>query len=146
MSLLRCIEDLMDQEENYWWQRSRIAWLTSRDKNSKFFHLTTVIKRRRNSILCIKDENGMWTRDKHIINHLFTDYFTTLFSPVGPRHLMDALDPIEVKIDDTANEALLRPVTKEEIRIAVFELGGSKAPGPDGFPVSGGEATTRPIG
>ncbi|KAI9112067.1 hypothetical protein K1719_016963 [Acacia pycnantha] len=134
MSLLRQIEELMYQEENYWWQRSRIAWLTSGDRNSKFFHLTTVIRRTRNAILSIKDGNGLWTRDKKVINHMFTDYFTNLFSSSGPRHLEKALDSIEVRIDDDVNKSLLRPVTAEEIRSATFELRGSKAPGPDGFP------------
>ncbi|KAI9112905.1 hypothetical protein K1719_016019 [Acacia pycnantha] len=133
-SLLRRIEELMDQEENYWWQCSRIAWLTAGDRNSKFFHLTTVIRRKRNAILSIKDGNGSWTRDKMVINHMFTEYFTNLFSSPGPRFLDKSLDAIEVRLDDVANESLLRPVTKEEIHSAAFELRGSKAPGLDGFP------------
>ncbi|KAI9113091.1 hypothetical protein K1719_015616 [Acacia pycnantha] len=55
---------------------------------------------------------------------------------IGPRQLDKALESIEAKIDDTVNESLLRPVTREEIRLAVFELGGSKALGSDGFQAS----------
>ncbi|KAI9115188.1 hypothetical protein K1719_013507 [Acacia pycnantha] len=132
--LLRRIEELMVQEENYWWQRSRISWLKSGDRNSKFFHLTALVRRRRNSILSIKDETGAWTRDKGQINDMFTNYFTNIFSPSGVRHQATALDSVEVRIDEASNELLLRPITHEEVRLAVFSLGGSKAPGPDGFP------------
>ncbi|KAI9126678.1 hypothetical protein K1719_002274 [Acacia pycnantha] len=113
-SLLQKFEELIDQEENYWWQRSRISWLKSGDRNSKFFHLTTLIKRRRNLILSIKDDNGVWTRDKSTLNAMFTDYFSNLFSPSGPRQLTPALDAADIRIGDASNERLLRPVMSEE--------------------------------
>ena len=114
-SLLQKIEELMDQEEKYWWQRSRISWLQSGDKNSKFFHLATLVRRRRNLILSIKDDNGMWTRDKGIINAMFIEYFTNLFSPLGPRQLSPVLDSVDTRIDEVSNELLLHPVTREEV-------------------------------
>ncbi|KAI9103602.1 hypothetical protein K1719_023225 [Acacia pycnantha] len=54
---------------------------------------------------------------------------------IGPRDLQEALNSVTAKIDDASNDLLLRPITREEVRLAAFELGGSKAPSPDGFSV-----------
>ncbi|KAI9083556.1 hypothetical protein K1719_034498 [Acacia pycnantha] len=42
---------MQDKEESYWWQRSRISWLTCGDRNTKFFHTSVIQRRQRNKIL-----------------------------------------------------------------------------------------------
>ncbi|KAK4259188.1 hypothetical protein QN277_005544 [Acacia crassicarpa] len=39
------LERLLECEEQYWWQRSRINWLGAGDKNSRFFHISTIKRR-----------------------------------------------------------------------------------------------------
>ncbi|KAF5442124.1 hypothetical protein F2P56_037171 [Juglans regia] len=43
-----------EYEEILWKQKSRLTWLTSTDLNTKFYHLITTIRRRRNTIDSIK--------------------------------------------------------------------------------------------
>ena len=54
------IQELLKREEILWRQKSRIKSLTSSDLNTRFFYLSTVIRRRRNSIDFMKKENGEW--------------------------------------------------------------------------------------
>ena len=54
------IEATIDKEEQYWWQRSRIEWLKAGDKNSRFFHLSTINRRHQNSILRLRDDEENW--------------------------------------------------------------------------------------
>jgi hypothetical protein len=44
------VDDYLLQEESLWKSKSRELWLTSVDLNTKFFHTSTLIRRRRNSI------------------------------------------------------------------------------------------------
>lgn len=44
------IDELWQQEELYWSQRARVKWLQHGDRNTKFFHATTIQRRGRNII------------------------------------------------------------------------------------------------
>lgn len=39
---------ILDQEEVYWFQQSRSKWLRLGDRNTKYFHQTTLIRKRSN--------------------------------------------------------------------------------------------------
>ena len=54
------IQELLKREEILWRQKSRIKSLASFDLNTRFFYLSTMIRRRRNSIDFMKKENGEW--------------------------------------------------------------------------------------
>ena len=42
-------------EEEFWAMKARITWLVEWDRNTSFFHTSTLVRRRRNRISCIKD-------------------------------------------------------------------------------------------
>ncbi|TYH01233.1 hypothetical protein ES288_A09G041600v1 [Gossypium darwinii] len=46
---------LLDEEEKYWAQRSRIQWLKEGDKNTRFFHVRATNRRKKNNIARLKD-------------------------------------------------------------------------------------------
>lgn len=48
------------QEEMYWGQCSRLKWLEYGDRNSKFFHITTIKIRDTNRLSRIKNKDGEW--------------------------------------------------------------------------------------
>lgn len=66
-------------------QKSRSNWILSRDRNTRFFHLYTIIWRRKAKITSLKNVNNCWIDDlealKIMVNNHFTDLFS--FSPVA---------------------------------------------------------------
>ncbi|CAL9013278.1 unnamed protein product [Prunus brigantina] len=127
------LNEVWGQEESFWKQRSRIQWLKEGDSNTAFFHHCTLQRRRRNRVNRIKTMAGVWGESDGQVRKAFEDYFTDLFSTGGRRNLGDVLDFISPVITYQMNDNLCSPVSDEEIKEAAFQLGASKAPGPDGF-------------
>lgn len=71
--------DILKREEDFWLSKSRLNWTTDGDKNTRFFHLTTVIRRRRNKLEGLFDENNVWHIEKNKMNQIATQYFQELF-------------------------------------------------------------------
>lgn len=53
------------------------------DRNLKFFHLTTMVRRAKNRIVTIKNSNEDWVRGQDNIQMFTKDYFTSLFESKG---------------------------------------------------------------
>jgi hypothetical protein len=54
------LDDLLLKEEILWRSKSRENWLTCNDLNTKFFHSSTIIRRRSNAINFLKYDEGIW--------------------------------------------------------------------------------------
>ncbi|TYI08987.1 hypothetical protein ES332_A09G039800v1 [Gossypium tomentosum] len=50
---------LLDEEEKYWAQRSRIQWLKEGDRNTRFFHVRATNRRKKNNIPRLKDMDAV---------------------------------------------------------------------------------------
>ncbi|XP_026429771.1 uncharacterized protein LOC113326219 [Papaver somniferum] len=60
-TMTECLVDylrLLKLEETFWRKKSRISWLRERDMNTRFFHTSTLTRRKRNSIVMLKDDKG----------------------------------------------------------------------------------------
>ncbi|KAG5554013.1 hypothetical protein RHGRI_011772 [Rhododendron griersonianum] len=74
------LEDLWQKDAMYWHQRSRIKWLQLGDKNSRFFHLSTIHRRQRNQITKLKDAHGVWQTETKAITGRFDMGFIMEFA------------------------------------------------------------------
>ena len=122
------LQHLLDQEESYWQCRSRTDWLMLGDRNTHFFHLSTVIRRKHNRIIFIKNEVGESFTNLEDINNLFLNYYKSLFSSNT-----EIVAPTIVSLQQI--DWSFCP-TMEELKEAIFAIGKNKAPGEDGFHAS----------
>ncbi|XP_028765313.1 uncharacterized protein LOC114723286 [Neltuma alba] len=127
------IEHAWDREEKFWWQRSRVNWLQSGDRNTKFFHTSTLQRRARNKVVKLRKGDGEWIEKEDEINTAFSQFYFELFASEDTRDMEEALQFVQKIVSEDENAMLTRHVTVEEIKGAVFQLNGSKAPGPDGY-------------
>jgi hypothetical protein len=80
-------------------------------------------------------EDGSMCEDQGEIKGMVHKFYEYLFSS-EPCDSMDAvLDSITVKVTDDMNLELCKAYTDKEIETTLFQMGPTKAPGPDGFPV-----------
>ncbi|KAI5325859.1 hypothetical protein L3X38_034933 [Prunus dulcis] len=110
VALVEEFNTLLDQEAICRHQKSRIKWLQAGDRNTKFFHLSTIIRRRRNKIERLKNEHGEWVEEASAIKDLVVS-----IDSIDLNHLNKSIDIMDVK------ESL-------------FSIGSLKALGVDGFP------------
>lgn len=55
-SLVCELDDILEQEELLWRHKSRVSWLLAGERNTRFFHASTVIRRRQNRIRRLMDD------------------------------------------------------------------------------------------
>ena len=131
--LRRELDDVLEREETLWFQKSRIEWLKNGEKNTTFFHLSTIMRRWRNNITAIKNHDGNWITDKEEVKNQVVDYFDKLFTAetdVGNCDIPQDIFP-ELAMSDWNH--LSKPFTKTEIDDVIPQLGALRAPGPDGY-------------
>ena len=121
------------REESLWKQKSRTKWLPATDLNTKFFHLSTIVRRRRNAIDFLKNQQGNWISGREDIEKCFVDFFIGLFTSSNPSipNNLDGLISPSLSQDDI--EMLTKIPTADEIKKVVFSMGSNKSPGPDGM-------------
>lgn len=56
--LRRELDEVLYREELLWYQKSRADWIKNGDRNTSYFHLSTVVRRWRNKIVALKDDQG----------------------------------------------------------------------------------------
>jgi len=61
--LIKEFDIVLEQEETLWYQKSRERWIVLGDRNTTYFHTSTVIRRRRNRIEMLKNNEDQWVSD-----------------------------------------------------------------------------------
>ncbi|XP_061348186.1 uncharacterized protein LOC133293611 [Gastrolobium bilobum] len=121
------------QEELTWFQWSRRQWLVDEDRNMRFYHASTVIRRRHNKILMLKDERDNWVGTPEKLKSMVVKFFKNVYTNDGA-----ILHPFPItgrfpKINSIFFIQLHRPPSREEIKDVFFNMDGLKALRPDGL-------------
>nr|DAD41264.1 TPA_asm: hypothetical protein HUJ06_015587 [Nelumbo nucifera] len=120
--LERNLEKALLIEEIHWKQKSGVNWLASGDKNTKFFHATTLQRRRRNYIHGFYDENRRWVRDNEEMSDKVFAFFNNLYSSEGCSKIDVVLENLSNNLSLEDNISLEKEVEEEEIIEAPISL------------------------
>jgi hypothetical protein len=123
---------LLVQEEAYWRQRAKMHWLKEGDLNTNFFHLSASTRQRAKRIEKLVNDDNNTVSTQPELCEVALNYFNSLFKANSTLH-DPILSLIEPQITQEDNDQLLRPISKEELKEALFQMHPDKAPGPDGF-------------
>ncbi|GKD13427.1 zinc finger, CCHC-type containing protein [Tanacetum coccineum] len=106
---LNAFTDAVLVEEKFLSQKAKIEWLKLGDANTAYFHKVVKSQASRNRIDSITNSQGLCI-DGDQVPLAFVDHYTAFLA-----------------------SHMIRDVTNQEIRNAMFSMGDNKAPGPDGY-------------
>ncbi len=118
------IHNIINKEEKFWRQRSRITWLKEGDRNTKFFHLTTLKHRASNRIYGIRKGQELLTEESAISEEAVS-FFSSLLSEdpmLSNLDQEDLLHCIPQLIQPIHNKQLCAIPNASEVREALFSL------------------------
>ena len=129
------LNQILNLEEELWAIKARTNWLVSGERNTSYFHVSTLVRRSSNRINGIKDGAGNWIFDKAVLKDLFTSGYKSLYQTdqVLCELLPTPLFCWGVGLSAEESESLALPISDGEILHALNSMKPFKAPGPDGL-------------
>ena len=131
--LLLKFNEACNDEEKLLFQRAKIKWIQEGDNNTKFFHSIVKSRGNKNRIMRVLDEDGRWVSGI-ALKDKFVSYFK-IFLGCKDDTVIPELneDLFNNRLDSSDAINMIRVVTDEEIKAAMFEIDDNRAPGPDGY-------------
>ena len=127
------LDDLLLKQEIYWGWCSRLSWLKTGDKNTNFFHSKASQRRCRNFIQGIKTPKGVWVKKIEDVAKVAINYFENIFSSGRCDRMEECLNAVSYKMPPDMINVLSSEFSVDEVKMALFQIGPTKAPRPDGM-------------
>jgi hypothetical protein len=126
---------LLIQEETYWKQRAKMHWLKEGDLNTKIFHMSASARRRRKKIEKLVNDANIEVNTQPELCATAKNYFDHLFQANTTSH-DPVLSLIAPHITREDNDRLVAPITREELKQALFRFSKCIRTRPQGQTVS----------
>lgn len=130
------LEAVLYQEEIFWFQKEREEWICSGNRNTSFYHTAANIKKTKNKMDRLQNNQGTWCSDEDEIKQNIRNYFVEIFTKdCDEKDMQTNLISFSLHNQKEWDE-VNREFTREDIKKALFDMAPLKAPGPDGIHVA----------
>ena len=134
-SLLKELDMVLNQEEELWALKSRVNWMIQSDRNTTFYHVSTLVRRKRNQIVAIKDAMREWLSEvdevKDFVRNGFDDVYTT--SLLSANKATPERSQCQARLTEVEKINISGATIEDEVKSALWSLKAFKALGLDGL-------------
>lgn len=115
------LNEVFHQEEIIWFQKSRKNWIRDRDRNTSFYHRSTIVRLNRGRVRLLKINGGWISNSLLLIEHI-TNYFKGLFGRSMTRTDNHSQNVGGSGITNRQAASLIKQVICYEVRKVVFGM------------------------
>lgn len=130
--VLEEFNEAVKDENSLLFQKAKVEWLKEGDRNTEYFHKIIKGRLHKGRIMSVCNEKG-----ERFENEKVADQFINHFQEfLGKKETVKEFSNSFVFPNKLTNDEALdmvRSVSESEIKNAMFDIDGAKAPGPDGF-------------
>lgn len=128
---------LLNAEQKFFRQRSRVRWADVGDRNTNFYHSNVTQRNARNHIHYLRDDHDTFLGTSEEIKSHAAAYFKNILGetelPVSPATLETLQELLAFRCSDIQQAYLKRQVLATEIKGTIDTMPRNKSPGPDGY-------------
>ncbi|GKA96529.1 zinc knuckle CX2CX4HX4C containing protein [Tanacetum coccineum] len=122
-------------EERMLKQRAKITWLKEGDSNSTYFHKAVKSRVSRSRIDAMTNMEGVLCENEQV-PVAFVTHYEAFLGLVGETIGFVDDNLFKTRLHDQIALNMIREVTTQEVKQAMFSMGDDKSPGPDGYTVA----------
>jgi hypothetical protein len=119
---------VLKQEEAVWFQKSRSQWIKDGDRNTRYYHVKTINRRRRNRIMMLKNDHNEWVEDDANLKEMVNNYYKNLFARIESNIQWQQTRYSYPHIHDTDYDNLKPTINHMEVKKALFDMSPWIAP------------------
>ena len=113
----------------------RYNWLIQGERNTTFFHTSTLVRRKRNLITCIQDNLGNWVEEEEEVAEVIRKGYSNLFcfDKISAPRSVQTIPNQTTHFLEEARCSMVEGISPLDIKTALWSFKPFKAPGPDGL-------------
>ncbi|XP_021621482.1 uncharacterized protein LOC110621511 [Manihot esculenta] len=118
LKLKKQLEDILEQEELFWFQKSKEDWIVSGDRNTWYYHLSTLVRNKKSPVTRLMDDMGNWIEDSIQLQALVRDFYCNLYTLDRASELNRARSGLLTRLNSTHNLILNEDFSRDEVTAA----------------------------
>ncbi|GJV38022.1 hypothetical protein Tco_1410499 [Tanacetum coccineum] len=122
-------------EERFLKQKANINWLKEGDSNSAYFHKAVKSRVSRSRIDAVTNTEGVLFENEQVPD-VFVTHYEAFLGLAGVTHGFVDDNLFHSRLNGQVALDMIREVTRQEVKQAMFSMGDDKSPGPDGYTVA----------
>ncbi|XP_057976104.1 uncharacterized protein LOC131163526 [Malania oleifera] len=128
------VQRLVDANRMFLSQLAKFKYLKESDRGSSFFHGSLKRNSNRNHISAVIKRNGEQANSISQVANEFLEFYIQL---MGTDLVCSDIKKLIITrgslLNDSHKQNMISPISDEEVKMALFDIGDDKSPGPDGF-------------